>query len=112
MAYIGGLPGDGWDGNPPLRGSGTANGSTGILQGEMGQGEIQNGSLVITHDDNVRLGELSKITRVSPTMGRKPPEGAIVLFDGTTADHFENGMMSDDKSADAGCHQQTEIRQF
>ena len=96
VAYIGGLPGDGWDGNPPLRGSGTANGSTGILQGEMGQGEIRDGSLVITHDDKVRLGELSKITRVSPTMGRKPPEGATVLFNGTTADHFENGMMSDD----------------
>lgn len=96
VAYIGGLPGDGWDGNPPLRGSGKANGSTGILQGEMGQGEIKNGSLVITHKDNVRLGDLSKVMRISPTMGRKPPEGAIVLFDGTTADHFENGMMSDD----------------
>ena len=96
VAYIGGLPGDGWDGNTPLRGSGTANGSTGTLQGEMGQGEIKNGSLVITHNDNVRLGDLSKVMRISPTMGRKPPEGAIVLFDGTTADHFENGMMSDD----------------
>ena len=73
-AYIGGLPGDGWDGNPPLRGTGTANGSTGILQGEMGQGEIKNGSLIITHNDNTRLGELSKVARVSPTMGRKPPE--------------------------------------
>jgi len=97
VACIGGLPGDGWDGNPPLRGTGEAKGSTGILKGETGLGEIKNGSLVIAHNDNVRLGELSKVTRVSPTMGRKPPEGAIVLFDGTTADHFENGTMSDEK---------------
>lgn len=97
VAYIGGLPGDGWDGNPPLRGTGEANGSTGLLKGETGQGEIQNGSLVISHDGKVRLGELAKVTRVSATMGRKPPEGAMVLFDGTTADHFENGKMSEDK---------------
>ncbi len=96
-AYIGGLPGDGWDGNPPIRGAGEVNGKTGVLKGEMGQGEIKDGSLVITNADKVRLGELSKTTRVSSTIGRKPPEGAVVLFDGSTPENFENGRMSDDK---------------
>ena len=96
-AYIGGLPGDGWDGNPPIRGTGEGNGTTAVLKGETGQGEIKDGSLVITNADRMRLGELSKTVRVSSTIGRKPPEGAVVLFDGSTADHFEGGKLSDDK---------------
>ncbi len=66
VAYIGGLPGDGWDGNPPLRGTGEANGSTALLKGETGQGEIKNGSLVISHNDNAS-GRPVKVMRVSPT---------------------------------------------
>ena len=73
------------------------NGKTGMLKGETGQGEIKDGSLVITNADKVRVGEISKTTRVSSTIGRKPPEGAVVLFDGTTADHFEGGKLSEDK---------------
>jgi len=95
-AYIGGLPGDGWDGNTPIRGTGEVNGSTAVLKGETGQGEIKDGSLIITHADKKRVGELSKTTRVSSTIGRKPPEGAVVLFDGSTADHFEGGKLSED----------------
>jgi hypothetical protein len=97
VAYIGGLPGDGWDGNTPMRGSGEIQGEKGILKGDAGRGEIKDGSLVIFTAENVRIGEIAKTTRVSSTIGRKPPEGAVVLFDGTTADHFDGGKMSDDK---------------
>ncbi len=97
VAYMGGLPGDGWDGNAPLRGAGNVEGKDGLLKGDEGRGEISNGNLVISTSDNVKLGELAKVTRVSPTIGRNPPEGAVVLFDGTTAEHFEGGRMSDDK---------------
>ncbi|MBS0201696.1 MAG: DUF1080 domain-containing protein [Planctomycetes bacterium] len=38
-----------------------------------------------------------RVTRRSPTLGMKPPNGAIVLFDGTNVDQFENGRMTDDK---------------
>lgn len=96
-AYMGGLPGDGWDGNSPLRGAGEVQGKTGILKGDTGRGEIKEGSLVIFTAENVRLGEISKTVRVSPTMGLKPPEGAVVLFDGSTADHFDGGRLTEDK---------------
>ncbi len=96
-AYVGGLPGDGWDGNAPLRGMGEMQGTTGILKGETGRGEAKDGSLTLFSADNTRVGELPKNPRVSPTIGRKPPEGAVVLFDGTTADHFEGGRLTDDK---------------
>ena len=64
-AYIGGLPGDGWDGNTPLRGAGEIQGDKGILKGDTGRGEIKDGSLVIYTADNVRVGEIAKTTRVS-----------------------------------------------
>ncbi|MDA1232755.1 MAG: DUF1080 domain-containing protein [Planctomycetota bacterium] len=98
VAYIGGLPGDGWDGNTPLRGTGEVEGEKGILNGEQGRGEIKDGSLVISTAENVRLGEIPKVVRISPTASRKPPKVAVILFDGTTADEFEGGKMDDEKS--------------
>lgn len=95
-AYIGGLPGDGGDGNMVIRGAGELQGSIAVLKGETGRGEAKDGNLTIYTTDNRRIGELPKVSRVSPTMGRKPPEGALVLFDGTTADHFENGKVTEE----------------
>jgi len=97
VAYMGGLPGDGWDGNLPLRGTGEIRDDMGVLKGENGTAEIRNGRLAIITSENVRLGELARTTRVSPTMGRSAPAGAVVLFDGSTADQFENGKIDDNK---------------
>lgn len=114
----GGLPGEGWDGKhkslmdgklagdkvafEPTKGSrkykaqkpaefsatskfpppGQAD-FTATLQGEV---------LTLATDDGKSI-ELKKVARKSPTMGAKPPAGAVVLFDGSNADEWKGGRL-------------------
>ena len=92
----GGLPGDGWDkSQTPGRDGETTDGVTTIPAGEY-TAKIKEGALMLTADGNVVAGTLKRVVRKSSTLGAKPPEGAIVLFDGKNADQFENGRMTDD----------------
>ncbi len=54
------------------------------------------GSCLVTDADGNKIGELNRIWRVSPTLGAKPPEDAIVLFDGSNTDNFNNGKVTHD----------------
>ena len=99
VAYPGGLPGDGWDKEKQRRQvEGSREGDTVRfeLPGE-GSGELTEGQLTIRNKDNVVIGDLPKVLRESPTLGKKAPEGAFVLFDGSTAEHFQGGRLSEDK---------------
>ncbi len=87
VAYPGGLPGDGWTPPEKIRGTGTRDGDRvrieGVdLNGTKRQGEIHGGKLVVLDDAGKPIAELPKVERKSPTLGAKPPEGAIVIFDG------------------------------
>ncbi|MEO2025638.1 MAG: DUF1080 domain-containing protein [Fuerstiella sp.] len=103
VGYIGGLPGDGWDGTPEKRipGSGQMEGDVCIVKADnvdsKGRGEIKDGNLTLYSGENVKLADFPRVQRESTTVGKTPPEAAIVLFDGTTADHFQGGRMSEDK---------------
>ena len=96
VAYKGGLPGNGWDKSDKRECDGeTANGVTAFKDGEF-TAKIKNGTLVVAAEGGVMVGELQKVSRQSATLDAKPPEGAIVLFDGKSADPFESGKMTDD----------------
>ena len=83
VAHWGGLPGEGWvasekkdqwegerqDGVPTIRA-----GNVTLT--------IENRELTISKGTRL-VGKLDKVDRESPTIGKKPPEGAVVLFDGT-----------------------------
>lgn len=53
-------------------------------------GKIENGVFSGGRGRGNVTFEMNKITRESPALGAAPPEDAIVLFDGTTLDHWEN----------------------
>lgn len=76
----GGLPGEGWDGKTQYRATGRR-GEDGLvaITGKEVNGSITGGKLTLTGGkmfDSV----LEKVERKSPTLGDKPPEGAVVLF--------------------------------
>ena len=91
--YYGGLPGEGWFGGDRFELQGEMLGDIVVLRGASYDIEVDGESAVILAKDGRQAGILEKWHRVSPTMGAKPPAGAIVLFDG-----FRNGSFqrSDD----------------
>lgn len=93
VGYIGGLPGDGWTGESKIETDGRLEGDAVVFKGDMGTGTLKDGKIVIRDPNGVVLGELSKVERKSPTLGAKPPAGAVVLFDGQNADAWQNGKI-------------------
>lgn len=98
----GGLPGDGWDlkKNPREKVKGQRDGGKVTFNSPPWQGRIEGGKLIITGEDGKERGTLEKVARKSPTLGAKPPEGAVVLFDETkaaeTVKNFQGGKLSED----------------
>jgi hypothetical protein len=118
VLYPGGLPGAGWEGRSKILMAGRLEGDRAVFAPAEGtrkylaakpeefsatrkfppdghkswSGEIVGGALKVKTDDGKTL-DLSKTVRKSPTMGAKPPEGAIVLFDGSGTDEWNGGRL-------------------
>jgi hypothetical protein len=112
----GGLPGDGWNGKEKVLMDGKLDGGKVAFEPAKGKrkykamkpeefsatstfpppgqkdytASLAGETLTISTDDGKSLG-LKKTARKSPTMGAKPPEGAIVLFDGKDASEWVGG---------------------
>ena len=91
VAYPGGLPGLGWTGTDRFTGTAARTGDAADAPvkiegtdwtGSPRKGEIRNGEIVVFHDDGSEWTRLPKKPRTSATLGQKPPEDAVVIFDG------------------------------
>jgi len=102
VVYQGGLPGAGWcRGDERFFMEGTAD----ELKAEKLTGKLAGGKLVISDSQGQQRIQLERIERKSPTLGAKPPEGAMVIFDGDDVEHFEpgaEGHLRDDGNLVAG----------
>jgi hypothetical protein len=90
----GGLPGAGWDGKDRQRVQAKTEEEKTVLVDKLCTGRIAGGKLA----GKLKDGEfdLDKVERKSPTLGAKPPEGAVALFDGTSADAWSDGKLVED----------------
>lgn len=103
VGYPGGLPGDGWDQSERPTVEGQREGDAVVFRSAELVGTLRDRALVIATAEGRELGRLEKVYRASPTLGAPPPPGAIVLFDGTSADPFENGRLSEEGLLLPGC---------
>ncbi len=98
VGYCGGLPGAGWDQSEKRVTEGKLNGGSLTFQNDKRPITVTicDGQITVCAGRGRTIGTLKKVSRKSPTLGAKPPEGAVVLFDGTTAESFEKGRITDD----------------
>ncbi len=112
VGYQGGLPGDGWSrGDEVTRIAGQrTNGEVRFEKDEIAV-VIRDGKAHVSHNGQ-DVGAMEKVERKSPTLGAKAPEGALVLFDGTTAEHFERGKIVEGNLLAADCETKEKFQDF
>ena len=118
VVYTGGLPGAGWDESTVshIGGKTQEDGRT-VLHGIHGErlkfassnfrGSIRDGAFTgEAHTFHGRADSvaflLKKVLRESPTLGAKPPAGALVLFDGSGVGGWKDGRLVEDGLLDVG----------
>jgi hypothetical protein len=102
VTYRGGLPGDGWDKEFKQEIPGKREGGKIVFTGTNNyKAELAAGKITINSDAGGPW-TMEKTERKSPTLGAKPPAGAVVLFDGSNADEWKNGHMDDRGLLQAG----------
>jgi hypothetical protein len=95
VGYSGGLPGAVAEFDKQVELDAAREGEKVVINSAGWSGSIKNGKLVAKNDDGDTY-ELKHVVRESPTLGAKPPEGAVVLFNGSNADAWEGGKLTED----------------
>lgn len=93
VGFAPGLPGTSSDAEKKVEGPAKREGNKVVIDSGGWQGEIVDGVLTSKNQDG-NTYRLTKTERKSPTLGEKPPQGAIVLFDGSSADQWNGGKLT------------------
>lgn len=109
VLYSKGLPGGGWD-RSKLELSGETKAGVVALTGPSFSGKVESGRLTGMLDDAAM--DLRKVERQSPTIGARPPEGALVLFDGTNVDQWVGGKIEEGNLLGVGTRTKTAFKNY
>ena len=122
VSRLGGLRGAGWDGDRStitrVVGTPAAGEKTAAFTSPDGsiKAEVNGASILVNNADGLKIMELNRTNRESPTLGAPPPENAVVLFDGKGVNRFPNsrvdektvalmeGITSEDTFGDCSLH--------
>ncbi len=104
VIYRGGLPGQGWRrGDERFTMEGQRQQNFVRLEGRKMQGTIADGKLTLQSSEGAGKMLLERIERKSPTLGAKPPAGAVIIFDGTSEEGIvEKGHLTPMQTLQAG----------
>ncbi len=99
MFFAGGLPGADWDGKTVIQKSSSTDATVPADAKRVGDKVVVEHVYKATVDGQVAIGqtdtdarfELKRVARSSPTLGAKAPVEALVLFDGTNVEQWEEG---------------------
>ena len=92
VLYAKGLPGAGWNKKVRVKLTGKTEGKFTKFTGKNFKGVIVDGVFEGTAEEDVAF-RLKKVMRKSPTLGAKPPAGAVVLFDGTSVREWQKAKL-------------------
>jgi hypothetical protein len=109
--FQGGLPGDGFNGKDKILGTAETTDGKVVVNVRNTKGSIADGVMTVNIDGETRL---KRIVRQSPTVGLKPPAGAVVLFDGTeeTVKEWNNGKLVEGNLLDNGVLSKRKFNNF
>jgi hypothetical protein len=107
----GGLPGKGWNGKDKIKVSAITQDGKAILVGRAWDASFSPGKLTGTW---IGMGEvnLSRTERTSPTLSAKPPAGAVILFDGSTAEDWNGGKLVEGNLLNNGITSKKKLKDF
>ena len=120
MFYLGGLPGDGWDGKTIVQQAPSTDDATPadakldgdkVVIDQVYKGTCDGQTLAGQTDGGARF-ELKRVLRQSPTLGAPPPAGALVLFAGSQTEEWQKGVVVTPQKWISSAAGATTVRKF